>query len=148
MEKEICSSNFENWLILLQEGEKRLTQPRRTVTRLLFDSQRALSALDVFDLGRKVYPRLGLVTVYRTLDKLEELGLIQRVHMPDGCHRYIRAMSGHQHLLFCTTCGQAVFFEGDNLSILMDRVVAKSGYRITAHWLQFFGTCPECQATH
>ncbi len=55
---------------------------------------------------------MGLVTVYRTVEKLEELGLVQRVHQPSGCQSFIAAAVGHQHLLICQSCGKVVFFDG------------------------------------
>ena len=109
---------IDDWLVQLQDSGYRVTGPRRVIVELLAESERALGPIDVYDLGRTQYPGLGLVTVYRTLEKLEELGLVQRVHLPDGCHRYMRATQGHQHLLLCTRCGRVVFFEGDDLVYL------------------------------
>ncbi len=134
------------WIEQLRTSGYRVTAPRETIVELLVSSTRALSPIDIYDLGRKEYPALGLVTVYRTLERLEELGLIQRVHMPDGCHRYLRATQGHQHLLLCTCCGQVEIFSGDDLSTLIQRVEVITGYRIQNHWLQFFGLCPHCSS--
>lgn len=134
-----------DWLSLLQAAGYRLTSPRRAIVELLARSSRALGPIEVYDLGRAEHPHLGLVTVYRTLEKLEELRLIERVHLPDGCHRYLRAVDGHQHLLMCTKCGLVQTFEGDNLDPLTGRVAADTGYAINEHWLQFFGTCPDCR---
>jgi Fe2+ or Zn2+ uptake regulation protein len=100
----------------------------------------------LFDLGRVHYPRLGLVTVYRTLEKLEALGLVQRVHHPNGCHLYLRAAQGHEHVLLCVDCGQAQFFSGDDLSGLMAAIAVRSGFEVQEHWLQLFGACPLCRA--
>ena len=135
---------IDDWLVQLQDSGYRVTGPRRVIVELLAESERALGPIDVYDLGRTQYPGLGLVTVYRTLEKLEELGLVQRVHLPDGCHRYMRATQGHQHLLLCTRCGRVVFFEGDDLHGLTARVGEKTGFSIQAHWLQLFGLCPQC----
>jgi Fur family transcriptional regulator, ferric uptake regulator len=135
----------DKWLNQLQEAGYRLTEPRRAVVATIAASQRALNPNQVFDLSRERCASLGLVTVYRTLAKLEELSLIQRVHQPDGCHAYIAAVSGHQHLLICQDCGRAEYFGGDAIEPLMDRVGRESGYLICDHWLQLFGTCGACQ---
>lgn len=134
------------WMETLHNNGYRLTAPRRSVVQVLAGSQRALSATEIYDQARKQYPSIGLVSVYRALDKLEELGLIQRVHHPDGCHAYIAGFTGHQHLLICQSCGRTDYFEGDNLDNLISRVSKESGYRIGEHWLQLFGTCPDCGA--
>jgi Fe2+ or Zn2+ uptake regulation protein len=87
------------------------------------------------------------VSVYRTLDRLEELKLIQRVHLPQKCQAYIGAFEGHQHLLICQNCGLVEFFQGDNLENLVSRVEMESGYVVKEHWLQLFGLCGNCQDT-
>ncbi len=134
----------DDWLNRLQTNGYRLTTPRRAVVEIIAKSQRVLSPAEVFKQARKKYPALGLVTVYRTLEKLEELGLIQRVHQPGGCHTFIAAAEGHQHLLICQQCGLAEYFSGDNLDGLMTSIGKNSGYAIKEHWLQLFGLCAEC----
>jgi Fe2+ or Zn2+ uptake regulation protein len=109
------------------------------------ESMRAITPIEVYDSARKCYPALGLVSVYRILEKLEELHLIQRVHQPQGCQALISAGEGHQHILLCQHCGQVTFFEGDNFDALMGSIASRTGYQIREHWLQLFGLCPTCQ---
>ncbi|PWH12415.1 MAG: hypothetical protein DDG60_13230 [Anaerolineae bacterium] len=142
--QERCMS-AELWLQALQEHGYRLTESRRAVVEIVAASSRALTPLEVFDLARAAHSDLGLVTVYRTLEKLEELHLIQRVHQPGGCQAFLAASQGHQHLLLCQHCGQATFFEGDNLDQLFATIAQKTGYVIKDHWLQLFGLCQNCQ---
>lgn len=136
---------MNDWFTILQDSGYRLTAPRRALVEIIANSPCALGPLDLYDLARRQHPGIGLVTVYRTLEKLEEMDLIQRVHLPDGCHRYLRAMDGHQHILLCTLCGKVEFFEGDDLSPLFNKIAARSGYLIQEHWLQLFGVCASCQ---
>ena len=135
----------ETWLTILHENGYRLTEARKAVVETVAESLRALTPLEVYDIARSVYPALGLVSVYRTLEKLEELHLIQRVHQPQGCQAFVSASQGHQHLLLCQRCGQVNYFEGDNLDSLMDGISRKTGYKISEHWLQLFGLCKNCQ---
>lgn len=136
---------IDEWLAILQACGYRLTGPRRAIIEIMAASTKTLGALDVFDLGRKTTPGLGLVTVYRTLEKLEEVGLVQRVHHPEGCHMYLRAPQGHEHLLLCTGCGQAQYFSGDDMTVLIQSLASRSGFEIREHWLQLFGLCGACQ---
>jgi Fur family ferric uptake transcriptional regulator len=140
-------TNARQWLACLQENGYRITEPRRAVVETIATSQQALNPFDVFERARACYPKLGLVTVYRTIEKLEELGLIQRVHQPSGCQAFITAFSGHQHLLICQSCGRVEFFNGDveQMDGLMQAVGANSGFKIQDHWLQLFGVCATCQ---
>jgi Fur family ferric uptake transcriptional regulator len=132
------------WLEALSGNGYRLTSSRRAVVETVEASTHAMTPLEVFDSARSTHVELGLVTVYRTLEKLEELGLIQRVHQPSGCQAFISASQGHQHLLLCQSCGQVTFFEGDDLDNLIETISIKTGYAIQEHWLQLFGLCANC----
>jgi Fe2+ or Zn2+ uptake regulation protein len=133
------------WLEKLQTNGYRLTESRRTVVEIMAKSKRALSPLEVYDLARGQHAGLGLVTVYRTLEKLEELQLIQRVHQPRGCQAFIAAFTGHQHLILCSQCGKVEFFAGDNLDGLFEQIGGQTGYHVEDHWLQLFGVCADCR---
>ncbi len=133
------------WIKRLQEEGYRLTNPRRIVVDILAHSKQAMDANEIYREAKKQHARIGLVSVYRTIEKLEDLKLIQRVHKPEGCHAYIAGFVGHQHLLICSQCGRAEFFEGEDLQPLLDRVSEESHYLIQDHWLQLFGICPDCR---
>lgn len=139
---------IEQWLEQLQASGCRLTQPRRAIVQILASSQRAITASEIHELAQQESENLGLVSVYRTLETLEDLKLVQRVHLPDHCQAYLAAFEGHQHLIICQRCGRADFFDGDNLNALVKRVETQSGFAVTDHWLQLFGTCADCQAQH
>jgi Fur family transcriptional regulator, ferric uptake regulator len=135
----------ETWLNQLQESGYRLTGARRAVIDVIQKSRQALTPVQVFDRARKKYRELGLVSVYRTLEKLEELGLVQRVHQPQGCQAFVTAGEGHQHLLLCQQCGTVTLFEGDDLEGLINSIARRTGYQIKDHWLQLFGLCENCK---
>jgi Fur family ferric uptake transcriptional regulator len=134
------------WLKQLQDNGQRLTSARRAVVETVAASPRALTPLQVFDEARRRYRRLGLVSVYRTLELLEAMRLVQRVHQVEGCQAFIAASTAHQHVVVCKNCGRVVPFAGDDLQGLMASVSRKSGFRIEGHWLQFFGLCGDCQS--
>jgi Fe2+ or Zn2+ uptake regulation protein len=135
----------ELWLTQLHENGYRLTEARRAVVETIAASRQAITPVEVYDAARQRYPALGLVSVYRTLEKLEELHLVQRVHQPEGCQAFVAASEGHQHLLLCRQCGRVSFFEGDDLDNLIGAISRKSGYQINEHWLQLFGLCENCK---
>lgn len=135
----------DEWQAALQANGYRVTTPLRVIVDLLTTSDRALEPVEIYDLVRREVPRMGLVTVYRALEKLQELELVQRVHQEDGCHMYLRAPQGHEHILLCKRCGRVAFFAGDDLDLLMDRTARQSGFEIQEHWLQLYGLCAECQ---
>ncbi len=136
---------IDQWVRVLQKSGCRITAPRRAIIEIIANSQRALQPIEVYHLSKQQYPGIGLVTVYRTLDRLEELGLVQRVHREDGCHMLMPAANGHEHYLVCTDCGRTILFQGDDLNALFARVESRTGYQVSEHWLQLFGTCPQCR---
>lgn len=133
------------WSSKLEDSGFRVTTPRKAVIDILTDSQSLMEPMEIFLQARSTCPGLGLVTVYRTLEKLEALHLVQRVHNEDGCHAYIASRDGHQHLLICNECHKAEYFSGDDLDELMDTLGSKSGFEITQHWLQLSGLCSDCR---
>jgi Fe2+ or Zn2+ uptake regulation protein len=135
---------FTRWIGVLTSDGSRITPARKAVIEILLSSPCALDAAQIYMEARETHPKLGLMTVYRTLEKLEEAGLIQRVHQPGGCHMYFAAPSGHQHLLLCTGCGRVEFFSGDDLEPLFNKIGRGRSYDIQDHWLQLFGVCKQC----
>lgn len=133
------------WNGKLKRNGYRLTSSRRAVVDVIAGSQSSLSATDIFLEARRQCPGLGLVTVYRTLEKLENLGLIQRVHQDEACHSYIAIRGEHQHLMICEACKRTVYFNGDDLYPLIMQMGEKCGYKIQHHWLQLSGLCDKCQ---
>jgi Fur family transcriptional regulator, ferric uptake regulator len=130
----------------LRDGHHKLTKPRRAVLDIISKSERHLTPAEVFEKARAHYPHIGLTTVYRTLDLLVELGAIQRIHLPEGCHSYASAARAHGHHLVCTGCGRAESFADCDLDPLMQSLRTRTGFAIDVHMLELMGLCPDCQA--
>jgi Fur family ferric uptake transcriptional regulator len=131
----------------LRQAGYRLTRPRLAVIQVLEESGEGLSPDEVHQQGKMICASLGLVTVYRTLDLLAELGLVRRVHSEQRCHSYACAGTDRHHLL-CHGCHRLTEFPCDGLDGLMETVREQTGYTITEHLLELSGLCPECQARH
>jgi len=140
-----CGKNSQEWMAALRANGYRLTDARKAVVDVVINSREVLRPAEVFEIAKKKYPKLGLVTVYRTIEKLEELGLIQRVHREQDCQAFVATRAGHNHLLLCTECGRYVYFEGEDLGDLFTSIEKDTGYVTQDHWLQIFGICPVCQ---
>ncbi len=135
----------ELWLSKLKENGMRLTAQRQAIVDILLASERALDAVEVYDLTRHNYPSLGIVTVYRTMECLEHLGLLQKVHLTTGCNKFVKLKEGHQHLLICTNCGRAIYFEGLNFENEFTQIAQNNSFLLQEHWIQLNGLCPHCQ---
>lgn len=135
----------DRWLALLEKDGGRVTTPRRAIVNLLVNAIHAMDASEIYNVVRRENPRVGLVTVYRTLDLLARLGLVERIHLKDDCHMILHAAHGHEHAVLCTNCGRAEYISGEDLSGWMERVSLESGFKIQSHWLQLQGLCKDCQ---
>jgi len=133
------------WFEKLTKNGYRLTGPLKTVVEVISGTARALTPIEIFEIAKTKNNKIGLVSVYRSLEKLEETHLVQRVHQPSGCQSFVPSTDHHEHLLLCSTCGEVKVFEGDELGDLIRSISDQTGYVITDHWLQLFGKCEKCQ---
>ncbi len=131
----------------LSEQGLKLTPPRRAILEVLSRSASCLSPAEIYRQGRRRHRRLGLVTVYRTLALLEALGLVQRVHMEEGCHSFtaVRSPESHHHQLICKDCGRVEEFSDCASEKLLARLQQQTGFAIEDHRLEVIGYCPNCQ---
>ena len=137
-------------IIALRRHGHKLTPQRRVVIHALTSSPDHLTPTAIFEKVSQEHPGIGLVTVYRTLKLLAELGLICELHTGDNCPSYTAGTQRHHHHLICSGCGTVVDFTGANiiepsLSTLEARLIRESGFRIDDHLLEFTGLCRVCQ---
>jgi Fe2+ or Zn2+ uptake regulation protein len=78
------------------------------------------------------------------VEKLIELNLVQRIHQPGGQHAYLPVSTSDEHMLLCHSCGHVAFFEGD-ISVLVETIAQKTGYRLDLSLVQFLGLCADCR---
>ena len=127
----------------------RLTDPRRLVVQAVCRRSGPFSADEIHDELRAEGHGIGRATVFRTLDLLFGLRLLDRVHRPDGSHGYVINHAAHQHHVVCSRCGAVTEFSGCNVDELIDVVAERTRYRIDGHWLELYGVCQRCQnASH
>jgi Fur family ferric uptake transcriptional regulator len=141
----VCMLSEESIVEQLSEAGYRITQPRKAVIRALLEDEGHPSPADVHARARLYCSTVGLVTVYRTLDLLSEMGFVRRIHTNNGCHSYASASQGHCHHMICRVCGAAVEFEGCDLSAFLARLSHDTGFTIEGHLLELVGVCAECR---
>lgn len=123
----------------------RVTQPRRALIRVLFEEEGFLSPQAIHKRALDYCDSLGLVTVYRTLDLLAEMGYVRRIHAQDGCHGFALAKQGHFHHLVCRKCGATLQVAGCDLSAYFEQVSRETGFQVQEHLLELSGVCANCR---
>ena len=120
---------------------------RRAVVEYLGHQDCCLSAQEIHDAVRASGPRIGIASVYRALEGLDELGLVQRVDLGDGISRFERVdpLGDHHHHLVCGDCGKVEPFEDPSLESAIERVADGRGYVVAAHDVVLRGACEDCR---
>ena len=122
----------------------RSTRQRAAVAALLEELEDFRSAQEVHDLLRHRGERVGLTTVYRSLQMLADAQEVDVLRTTDGETAYRRCSRGHHHHLVCRSCGRTVEVDGPAVERWAHRVAAENGYVDVSHTLEIFGTCAEC----
>ena len=136
----------------LKEKGLKVTHQRILVLSVLEqNSGRHMTAEDIYELVKEDCPEIGLATIYRTVQLLLEMQLVDRINLDDGCVRYEIGEPGlgegkhHHHHLICKTCGKVLPFYDDLLEELERRIEDETGFHVLDHELKFYGQCRECR---
>jgi Fur family ferric uptake transcriptional regulator len=122
---------------------------RQAVVDLLAGQSCALSALDIEDALRGAERQVGRASVYRVLDELEQLKLVQRLQVGQGIARYEPLHPGgdhHHHHLVCDSCGDMTPFADEELERTLGRVAERVAFEVADHEIVLHGTCGRCRA--
>ncbi|MBT2698864.1 transcriptional repressor [Bacillus sp. ISL-40] len=133
----------------LHSASYKLTPQREATVRVLLENEEDhLSAEDVYLLVKEKSPEIGLATVYRTLELLTELKIVDKINFGDGVSRYDLRQEGaahfHHHLV-CIECGAVDEIQEDLLEDVEAVVERKWNFKIKDHRLTFHGICYRCQ---
>ena len=131
----------------LRDASGRSGSARRLVVELLGEQDCCLSAQELHDAVREKGGHVGIASVYRALDGMDALGLVQRIDLGDGVARFEPAHAGgdHHHHLVCDDCGKVEPFEDDGLESAIARVADGRGYTVAAHDVVLRGACEDCR---
>ncbi|WP_102345690.1 ferric iron uptake transcriptional regulator [Bacillus sp. Marseille-P3661] len=132
----------------LHSQSYKLTPQREATVRVLLEHEEDhLSAEDVYLLVKEKSPEIGLATVYRTLELLTELKIVDKINFGDGVSRYDLRKEGaahfHHHLV-CMECGAVDEIQEDLLGEVEKIVERDWDFKIRDHRLTFHGICRRC----
>jgi Fur family transcriptional regulator, ferric uptake regulator len=123
---------------------RRSTRQRAAVNEILGELAEFRTAQQLHDELRRQGNRVGLTTVYRTLQAMADTGEVDIIRTGDGEAAYRRCSTGHHHHLVCRSCGRAVEVSGPAVEHWANAVAAEHGFRGVSHDLEIFGTCSNC----
>jgi Fe2+ or Zn2+ uptake regulation protein len=130
----------------LRAAGGRITSSRRAVLEALVTSPHHPDAETLATAARRIDPNVHLATVYRTLDTLEQLGVISHVHLGHGRSTYHLCSDLHHHAV-CNGCGAVTELDGAPMRRLADAVLATHGFVVDTYHFALVGTCARCAAS-
>ncbi len=125
-------------------GTRRLTGSRRVIADLIARREGHFTAADLAADAREQRVGLGRATIFRSLELLSELGLVERVDLPSGEHAYVRCAPAHHHHVICSRCGRTEVVPDDGVERFAREAETRTGFRIDEHRLELWGRCPDC----
>lgn len=136
----------EHALEALQDAGYRQGGARRAVVELLGEQDCALSALEIEGQLHARDHTVGRASIYRALEQLEGLRLVQRLEMGTGKASYerVRPSGEHHHHLVCDRCGAVVPFEDPQLERAIARVSSNASFAVSDHDVTLHGLCRGC----
>lgn len=148
---EDMPDNQEQFKSLLKQNGLKVTTQRVAILEVLNSRPgKHLTAEEIYDYVKKKYPEIGIATVYRTIQMLSELNLIDKLNLDDGYVRYEISKKGkedtchHHHHLICLDCGNIYAFQDDLLETLENRIKETMGFAVVDHEVKLYGHCKKC----
>ena len=129
------------------QGQRQTRTKTQIADRLaeLADEQVDFTVEELWRDLRRVNPHIGRATVFRVVERLVNVGLINRIDFADGSHTYRACGEKHHHHLTCVQCHRVVDIDICLPNELLDKIVQQTDFLITGHSLTVFGLCTECR---
>jgi Fur family ferric uptake transcriptional regulator len=129
---------------LLKSAGLRMTSQRTLILDIISQGKEHLDADEVYRLARERQSNLSLSTVYRNLQLLKRLGLIEELHFDQSHHHYEAKPSVEHHHLVCLGCGKVVEFGCELSRRMRQKIARKKGFEVTGVEVHMTGYCASC----
>lgn len=137
----------QNVTALLREKGFKVTPQRLAIYNVLSSTTEHPSAEVIFNQLQPHYPTMSLATVYKTIEILREIGLVQVLNVGEDSFRYDANTENHPHVR-CLVCKRVDDIFDVDASDFMAKVAEKTAYQLTGQQFYFYGICPDCQVKH
>jgi len=134
-------------LVAFTEEGRRDTRQRRALREHLAELESFVSAQQLHDELRAGGDKIGLATIYRTLQALSEAGEVDAVRIDEGEMLYRKCGPRHHHHLVCRSCGLTVELDGPAVERWAAKAAKDNGFFDVKHVVELFGLCQKCSAS-
>ncbi|MDQ3574371.1 MAG: transcriptional repressor [Actinomycetota bacterium] len=137
------TARLERILEMFRDGGGRVTTPRRAIITALLESGGHVTADELTATVQSAHPDVHTSTIYRCLGSLEQLGVVDHVHLGHGRAVYHLADESHQHLV-CESCGTVVEVPDVAFTALANGLRKQFGFRVSPRHFAVSGRCRSC----
>ncbi|MEA1915316.1 MAG: Fur family transcriptional regulator [Campylobacterota bacterium] len=135
---------------VLKDKGMKYTEQRAVILEIITQINGHLNAEEIHGVVKNKYPQynIGIATVYRTLNFLEEADLISSISFGTEGKKYEGNQKTHHDHLICTQCGLIIEFVDPLIEQQQDVIAKENKFKITGHTMQLYGLCPACDSTN
>ncbi len=137
-------NKFSEYQDYISKKGLKSTRQRDIIVQEFFKKHQHLTVEELWGRARKLDPKIGYATVYRTLKLLTESGLALKREFGGGMAKFEHVTDHHHDHLICLGCGDIVEFENDQIEHLQDKVCRKHGFKLVHHKMELYGYCDRC----
>jgi Fe2+ or Zn2+ uptake regulation protein len=137
--------NKELFKNVIQEKKLKLSHPRLLIYQELSNAETPLSPQELFQSLIRRKKRIGLTSIYRSLDLFASLGIVFKIIDGSTAKYKLCELADHHHHIICKMCGSVVELDFCDISDWSVKVMESTGYRVTDHQFNFYGLCKACQ---
>ena len=132
---------------LFKEKKLSLSHPRLLIYQELSDASSPLSPLEIYQGLLKKRKKIGLTSIYRSLDLFESMGMVFKINNGSSVKYKLCELEDHHHHIICKACGNVVELNFCDISDWSKKVSESTGYQVIDHQLNFYGICKDCKTS-
>lgn len=147
MENMEYDALLERFKRILKTSGLKYTKQRESLLRLLYNSEKHCTPDEFYEALKTVESdkNIGIATIYRTLNLLEEAGMVTSISLGAAGKKFELANKPHHDHMICKVCNKIIEFQDDAIEQKQLKIAKEHGFKLASHLMQLYGTCKDCQ---
>lgn len=144
MEYDVLLEEFKK---ILKTSGLKYTKQRESLLKLLYNNDEHCTPDELYEALKEMDPNqnIGIATIYRTLNLLEESGMVTSISFGTAGKKFELANKPHHDHMICKSCNKIIEFQDDVVEQRQLKIAKEHGFKLSSHLMQLYGTCKECQ---
>lgn len=144
MEYDVLLEEFKK---ILKTSGLKYTKQRESLLKLLYNNEEHNTPDELYEALKAMDPNqnIGIATIYRTLNLLEESGMVTSISFGSAGKKFELANKPHHDHMICKSCNKIIEFQDDTIEQKQLKIAKEHGFKLSSHLMQLYGTCKDCQ---